>query len=185
MRSRGKALRRAPQSAKYFDCRKIRTGTSTVQWTVEVWETQLRGLPKERLFSRSFYIRRHEKPHARCEKTRVRLFRKTCEKSFKKPLIGFLRLNSPLDCLAYLPDLCVGKVFRALRSSTKALPLGFRDLLKKGRSKTLFGGSQHYNGRYGNMSSHTSTVALAIMATVSRLYRGMLKSKRRQSRARR
>ena len=26
-----------------------------------------------------------------------------------------------------------------------------------------------YSGRYGNMSSHTSTVALAIMATVSRL----------------
>ena len=60
----------------------------------------------------------------------------------------------------------------------------FARLLKKGgRNFTLQ--TVLYSGRYGNMSSHTSTVALAIMATVSRLYREMLKSKRRQSRARR
>lgn len=44
----------------------------------------------------------------------------------------------------------------------------FARLLKKaGETFTLQ--TVLYSGRYGNMSSHTSTVALAIMATVSRL----------------
>ena len=41
----GKAPSRHSQMAKPFCLPKIRTGTSTVRWTVEVWETQLGGLP--------------------------------------------------------------------------------------------------------------------------------------------
>ena len=45
MGSWGEALSRHSQMAKPFCLPKIRTGTSTVRWTVEVWETQLGGLP--------------------------------------------------------------------------------------------------------------------------------------------